>query len=48
MRNISDTVKHIIIINVIFWVATLLIGKNGDFMNDLFDWVILEKNLGKS
>lgn len=36
MSRISDTVKHIIIINVIFWIATLLIGKNGDFMNDLF------------
>lgn len=36
MRGISDTVKHIIIINVIFWIATLLIGNNGDFMNDLF------------
>ncbi len=36
MRGISDTVKHIIIINVIFWVATLLIGSNGDFMNSLF------------
>lgn len=36
MRGISDTVKHIIIINVIFWVATLLIGTNGAIMNNLF------------
>ena len=36
MRGISDTVKYIIIINVIFWVATLLIGSNGEFMESLF------------
>jgi len=34
--QLTDAVKHLIIINVLFWIATLSIGANGDFMNDLF------------
>ena len=36
MRGITDTVKHIIIINALFWVGTLIIGTNGDVFNSLF------------
>ena len=33
MRNITDTVKHLLIINVIFFIATLAFG---DIVFDLF------------
>ncbi len=35
MGRITDTVKHLIIINAILWIATLTIGSNGDFLNNL-------------
>lgn len=36
MGRITDTVKHLLIINVLMWIATLTIGNNGDFFNNLF------------
>ncbi len=36
MGRITETVKHLIIINVIVWIATLTIGSYGSFMNNLF------------
>lgn len=36
MRGITDTVKHLIIINIVFWVGTLLVGSNGTIFNNLF------------
>jgi len=36
MGRITETVKHLIIINVLVWVATLTIGVNGDVFNNLF------------
>ncbi len=36
MMRITDTVKHLIIINVVFWVGTLTIGQYGSVFNDLF------------
>ncbi|NAS29861.1 rhomboid family intramembrane serine protease [Flavobacteriaceae bacterium R38] len=34
--RITETVKHLIIINALLWVATLTIGANGDLFNNLF------------
>ncbi len=34
--RISNTVKHIIIINIVFWVGTLSIGQFGDVFDNLF------------
>ncbi|WP_397363231.1 rhomboid family intramembrane serine protease [Olleya sp. R77988] len=36
MIKITDTVKHLIIINVLFWVATLILIKNGIDFNAIF------------
>ncbi len=36
MFRITDTVKHLIIINAILWVATLTIGSGGVLLNNLF------------
>ncbi len=36
MGRITETVKHLIIINALFWIATLTIGANGQVFNDLF------------
>ncbi|WP_394750015.1 rhomboid family intramembrane serine protease [Spongiimicrobium salis] len=36
MLRITETVKHLIIINVLFWIATLTIGANGEVFNNLF------------
>ena len=36
MIRITDTVKHLIIINVIFWIATLTIGEYGSVFEGLF------------
>ncbi|WP_299336813.1 rhomboid family intramembrane serine protease [uncultured Psychroserpens sp.] len=36
MMRITDTVKHIIILNVIFWIGTIVIGQYGDVFTDLF------------
>ncbi len=36
MFRITETVKHLLIINVIVWIATLTIGSNGVFMTNLF------------
>ena len=36
MIRISETVKHLIIINVLFWIATLTIGANGNLFDNLF------------
>lgn len=36
MGRITDTVKHIIIINVIFWIGTLIVGQKGDVFTNLF------------
>lgn len=52
MFRITDTVKHLIIINVLFWIGTLLVGTNGNLftqwfamhfpLNDLFKpWQVL-------
>lgn len=37
MRGITNTVKHLIIINIIFWVGTLAIA-NGTLFNSLFSF----------
>ena len=34
--SITDAVKHIIIINIVFWIGTLAIGTYGNVFNDLF------------
>ncbi|NQY07547.1 MAG: rhomboid family intramembrane serine protease [Flavobacteriaceae bacterium] len=36
MIRITNTVKHLIIINVLFWIATLGFGEQGSYMNSLF------------
>ena len=36
MMKLTDTVKHLIIINVIFWIGTLTIGEFGNVFNSLF------------
>ncbi|MBL7560986.1 rhomboid family intramembrane serine protease [Olleya sp. YSTF-M6] len=36
MIKITDTVKHLIIINVLFWIATLVLVKNGIDLNAIF------------
>lgn len=36
MFRITETVKHLLIINFIAWLATITIGSNGVFMTDLF------------
>ncbi|NND62930.1 MAG: rhomboid family intramembrane serine protease [Flavobacteriaceae bacterium] len=36
MGRITDTVKHIIIINVLLWIGTILVGTNGDIFTRLF------------
>ncbi len=36
MIRLSETVKHLIIINVIVWIGALTIGTNGDVFNNLF------------
>lgn len=36
MGRISDTIKHLIIINVVFWIGTLTIGSHGEIFNNLF------------
>ncbi len=36
MNKITDTVKHLIIINVIFWLGALTIGNYGDVFRNLF------------
>ncbi|MGB1232369.1 MAG: hypothetical protein ACPG5M_09025, partial [Winogradskyella sp.] len=36
LQNISDAVKHLLIINIVFWIGTLAIGTNGDIFNNLF------------
>ncbi|WP_459212431.1 rhomboid family intramembrane serine protease [Aquimarina rhabdastrellae] len=36
MRGISDTVKHLLIINVLFWIGTLTIGQGGTIFTNLF------------
>lgn len=36
MRGITDAVKHLIIINVLLWIATLSIGTYGQELNNLF------------
>jgi len=34
--RISDTVKHLLIINVVFWIGTLTIGQYGSVFDNLF------------
>ncbi|PCJ98268.1 MAG: rhomboid family intramembrane serine protease [Flavobacteriaceae bacterium] len=36
MRGITPTIKHLIIINVLLWIATLSIGTYGQELNNLF------------
>ncbi|MEN3322895.1 rhomboid family intramembrane serine protease [Mariniflexile soesokkakense] len=36
MMRISETVKHLIIINIVFWIGTLTIGQFGNVFGDLF------------
>ena len=36
MLTVTKAVKHIIIINVLFWIGTLLVGANGNVFNNLF------------
>ncbi|OIQ23038.1 MULTISPECIES: rhomboid family intramembrane serine protease [unclassified Lacinutrix] len=36
MMKITDTVKHLIIINVIFWIAAISIGTYGETLGNLF------------
>jgi len=36
MIKITETVKHLVIINVLFWLGTIAIGTNGDLFNKLF------------
>ena len=36
MGRITDTVKHLLIINVLMWIATLTIGTNGQLFESLF------------
>lgn len=36
MRGISDTIKHLIIINALFWIGTLVVGSGGEIFNNLF------------
>ena len=36
MRGITDTVKHLIIINVVFWIGTLVVGEYGVVFTEWF------------
>ncbi|TYA84370.1 rhomboid family intramembrane serine protease [Seonamhaeicola marinus] len=36
MMRISETVKHLIIINIVFWVGTLTVGQYGSTFDNLF------------
>ncbi len=36
MRGITDTVKHLIILNVLFWIGTLAVGQYGQVFTELF------------
>lgn len=36
MMRITETVKHLIIINVLFWIGTLLIGQYGNIFESIF------------
>jgi len=35
-QGITDAVKHLLIINVVFWIGTLAIGTHGDVFTNLF------------
>jgi len=35
-QGITDAVKHLLIVNVVFWIGTLVIGTNGDVFTNLF------------
>ena len=45
--KITETVKHIIIINVLLWIATLTIGANEDLFNNLFSLHFFKNELFK-
>ncbi len=47
MRGISETVKHILIINVLFWIGTLLVGQNGTLFTNLFAFHTPDSDLFK-
>ncbi len=47
MRGISPAVKHILIINVLFWIGTLSIGANGTLFNNLFAYNFVLNDLFK-
>ena len=36
MMRITDTVKHLLIINVLFWIGTLAVGQYGSVFDNLF------------
>lgn len=36
MMRITETVKHLIIVNALLWIATLTVGASGDLFNNLF------------